>query len=98
MAMLSNPAICPTNTMIDVLICSTGIGSSKKLLHAAMCVVKRKGWIFASTGTSNVPMMVKRMIKPMVETIGPMELSEKQEKVRDNVAIITKARYATTKP
>ena len=70
----------------------------KKLRHEAMCVVNRSGVIFSNTGTSSVPMIVKRIIRPIVDTIGPIELSEKQEKVNESVAIIIKARYATRNP
>ena len=66
-----------------------GKGSSKKLRHAAMCVVNKKGRIESKTGTSNVPIMVNKMIIPIVETIGPIEFSEKQDKVKASVAIIT---------
>lgn len=39
-----------------------------------------------------VPIIVKIMITPIVETIGPMELLLKQEKVSDNAATVSKAK------
>ena len=43
-------------------------------------------------GTSSVPMIVNKIMIPIVVTIGPIEFSEKQDKVSDKVAIITKAK------
>ena len=48
-----------------------------------MCVVNKKGLMLSNTGTSNVPIIVNNKIIPIVDTIGPIEFSEKQESTVD---------------
>ena len=83
---------------IDCLICSHSSGSSKKKRQAAICVVNKKGLMLSNIGTSKVPIMVKTKMMPMVDTIGPIELSEKHESVIESVATITNDKKAMNKP
>ena len=62
-----------------------------------MCVVNKNGRMLSKIDTSNVPMMVNKMMMDMVATIGPTELSEKQERAMDRVATVFKAKNATEK-
>ena len=84
--------ICTTSTIADCRILLTGKGSSKKLRHAAICVVNKKVCIGSNTLTSKVPIIVNKIITAMVDTIGPIELSEKQERVIEREALVIKAR------
>ncbi len=83
---------------MDCLICSHGKGSSKNDRQAAMWVVNKKGRMGSKTGTSKVPMIVNNKIIAIVDTIGPMELSEKQDKQMDKELIVNKAKKATQNP
>jgi hypothetical protein len=74
-----------------------GTGSSKNERHEAMCVVNKNGLIESNTETSNVPMMVNRMIMDIVLTIGPMEFSANADRQIDKVEIVSNAKYATPK-
>jgi hypothetical protein len=49
----------------------------------------------SKTGTSNVPIIVNKRIMAIVETIGPMELSEKQDKHMDKLLMVSSAKKAT---
>ena len=69
-----------------------GTGSLKKERQEAMWVVKSQGLTWSNTLTSNEPIMVKRIITAMVETIGPMELSAKAEKAMESVAMVMSAK------
>ncbi len=90
-----NTTWCSVITHKEFRIESQGIGSSKKDRHAAMCVVNKKGRIGSKTGTSNVPIIVNNRIIAIVDTIGPIELSEKQDKQMDKLLIVNKAKKAT---
>lgn len=96
--MLKNTPMCAIKIRIDCLIDAMGSGFSKKLRHAAMCVVNKYGLMLSKTGTSSVPIMVNKIIIDMVVTIGPIELSEKQESIIDSVATVANAKNAITKP
>ena len=63
-----------------------------------MWVVNKKGLMSSNTGTSNVPIIVNNKIIPIVDTIGPIEFSEKQESVSANEATVTNDKNAIKKP
>jgi len=73
------------------------IGSSKKLLQEAMCVVNKNFFIESKTVTSKEPIMVKRIMIPMVVTIGPIEFSAKADRQIEREDTVSKAKYATIK-
>jgi len=89
--------LCANKITTDCIILLVGIGFSKKLLHEAMWVVNRKGLILSKTETSKDPIMVKRMIIAIVDTMGPMELSAKADKQMESVEIVSRERNATKK-
>ena len=78
--------------MIDSWILPHGTGSSKKLRQDAMWVVNRYGLMLSKTDTSKEPIIVKRMIIAIVETIGPMEFSANADKQIDKVEIVKSAK------
>ena len=63
-----------------------------------MCVVNKKGRMVSKIGTSIDPIIVNNKIIPMVATIGPIEFSEKHDKVNARVATVTKDKKAIAKP
>ena len=62
-----------------------------------MCVVNKKGLIFSKTETSKDPIMVKRIITAIVETIGPIEFSANAEKQIDKEDTVSNDKKATIK-
>ena len=82
-------------TIIEFRIVSQGMGSSKKERQAAMWVVNKKGRIGSKTGTSKVPIIVNNKMIAIVETIGPLELSEKQDRQMERLLMVNKAKKAT---
>ena len=83
--------------MIDSWMRPHGTGSSKKLLHEAMCVVNKYGLMLSKTETSKEPIIVNKIIIDIVETIGPIEFSANAERQMDKVEIVNNAKYATKK-
>jgi hypothetical protein len=77
---------------IDLRISDLGSGSSKKLRQDAMCVVNKNGLTESNTLTSKVFIIVNRIMIDIVTTIGPIELSVKQDNAVDKVATVTKER------
>lgn len=86
------------STTTDCMMASVGKGSAKKLRHAMVWVVNKKGRMLSNTDTSSVPIIVKKMITAIVLTIGPIEFSEKHDKVVAKVAMVIRAKYDTQKP
>ena len=80
------------------MMSETGNGSSKKERQEAMCVVNKYGLMGSKTRTSKVPMIVNNKITDMVATIGPMELSVKQDKQIDKELTVNSAKNATANP
>lgn len=68
------------------------IGSSKKLLQEAMCVVNKNFFIESKTVTSKDPIIVNRIIIPIVETIGPIEFSAKADRQIEREDTVSKAK------
>lgn len=96
-AMLTKSMLCTSKMLIDCQISFKLIGSSKKLRQEAMCVVNKNFFIESKTVTSNEPIMVKRIMIPMVETIGPIEFSAKADRQIEREDTVSKAKYATIK-
>ena len=92
-----NRILCTMSTKEDCLICCQGTGSSKNERQAAMCVVNKRGLIGSKTGTSNALIIVKNKMIAIVATMGPIELSEKQERQIDKELMVNKAKNATQK-
>ena len=84
-ATATNKMLWANRIQTDSHMADHGTGSLKKERQEAMCVVKSQGLTWSNTLTSNEPIMVKRIITAMVETIGPMELSAKAEKAMELV-------------
>lgn len=93
-----NTTLCAIKTPMDLQIAVSGKGSSKKERQEAMCVVNKYGLIGSKTRTSKVPIIVNNKITDIVATIGPMELSVKQDKQIDKELTVNKAKKATAKP
>ena len=77
---------------IESQMAAQGTGSLKNERQEAMCVVNNQGLTWSNTLTSRVPMMVKRIITAIVDTMGPIELSAKAENAMDSVAMVMSAR------
>ena len=92
------PTIWAISTATDWRIAFVGSGSAKKLRHAIMWVVNKKGRMGSKTATSRVPIIVKKMIIAIVLTMGPMEFSEKHDRVVAKVAMVIRAKYDTPNP
>lgn len=92
-----NRTLCTMSTKEDCLICCQGRGSSKNERQEAMCVVNKRGRIGSKIGTSNALMIVKNKMIAIVATMGPIELSEKQDRQMDKELMVNKARNATQK-
>ena len=95
--MLKNIAMCPNKTDIDFITISLGTGLSKKLRHITMCVVNKNGFILSNKGTSIVPIMVKSIITLIAIIIGPIELSVKQDSIKEKEATRKRLKNATPK-
>ena len=83
---------------IDFIIAEKGTGSSKKLRHDAMWVVKRKGFMLSNTVTSKLPIMVNKIMMAIVETIGPIEFSANADNAMESVETVKSAKNATQNP
>ncbi len=93
-----NTTLWATKTPTDLQMAESGKGSSKNERQAAMCVVNKYGLIGSKTRTSKVPIIVNNKITDIVATIGPMELSVKQDKQMDKELTVNSAKNATANP
>ena len=57
-----------------------------------MCVVNKNFFIESKTVTSKEPIMVKRIMIPMVVTIGPIEFSAKADRQIEREDTVNKAK------
>jgi hypothetical protein len=62
-----------------------------------MWVVNKNFFIESKTVTSKEPIMVKRIMIPIVETIGPIEFSAKADRQIEREDTVNRAKYATIK-
>ncbi len=91
-AIATNKMLWANKIQTDSQIADHGTGSLKKERQEAMWVVKSQGLTWSNTLTSKEPIMVKRIITAIVETIGPIELSAKAEKAIESVAMVMSAK------
>ena len=84
--------------MMEFLMSRIGMGSSKNERQEAMWVVNKKGLTESKTWTSKVPIMVNNNIMDIVVTIGPIELSVKQDRQIDKELTVNSAKNATKNP
>ena len=94
-ATATKTTLCASRIQIDSIMADHGTGSLKKERQEAIWVVNNHGFTASKTLTSSEPIMVKRIITAIVETIGPIELSAKAEKASESVEMVIKAKYAT---